>query len=78
MSDTNILLPILALFTLCAIVVFALISKKRTDARKHDPSDPGSSISRDTPDPAFVPDEGETHKDIHPDKNSPKGPDRKI
>lgn len=65
------LLPILSLFTLGAVIVFALYSKYRTKERKADPNDPGSSLARETPDPNFMPDPKVTRKDLHPDENSP-------
>ena len=70
--NANILLPVLALGTLLVVVVFALISKKRVRDRKHDPNDPGSSLARETPDPAFRADAKETRKDVFPDRDGPK------
>lgn len=67
----DFLLPGLAFMTLGAIIVFALVSKYRTKKRKDDPRDPGSTLSRNTPDPAFQPDAKQTRKDLHPDRDTP-------
>jgi hypothetical protein len=52
--DTTILLGFLALFTIIAVVVFALVSKKRTDDRLHDPEahrdENKSTLAKDAPD----------------------------
>lgn len=40
-------LPLLTLFTLLAVCVFALWSKWRTEQRRHDPNAPKSSLARD-------------------------------
>ncbi|WP_209427365.1 hypothetical protein [Pararhodobacter sp. SW119] len=42
------LLPLLAMFTLLSVVVFALLSKKRVEERRHDPNSPKSSLAPDS------------------------------
>ena len=41
------LIPILSLFTLLALCVFALISKERTKERMRDPNAPVSTLAKD-------------------------------
>ena len=41
------MIPLLALFTLLAVVVLALISKERTLDRKRDPNAPISTLAKD-------------------------------
>jgi hypothetical protein len=52
--DTGSLLGFLALFTLFAVIVFALISKKKTEERRHDPAahrdENKSTLASDAPD----------------------------
>jgi hypothetical protein len=69
--DVTSLLPILAIGTLGAVIVFALISRYRTRQRKNDPNAPQSSLARDRPDPNFQPDATVTRKDIYPDAQTP-------
>ena len=52
--ETGIFLAILSLFTLAAVLVFALVSKRRTEARRKNPEahrDANKSrLARDAPD----------------------------
>ena len=52
--DIGYLLGFLALFTLLAVVVFALMSKKKTEDRRHDPAahrdENRSRLAKDAPD----------------------------
>ncbi len=41
------IVPLLGLGTLLAVAVFALISKERTEARRHDPNAPISTLAKD-------------------------------
>lgn len=43
------LIPVLSLITLIAVIVFALVSKARTEKRRHDPKAPVSSLAKDAP-----------------------------
>jgi len=47
--DVTTLLPVLALFTLLAVAVFALVSKKKTEERMDDPTVPKSTLAKDGP-----------------------------
>lgn len=47
--DYSWLIPFLALFTLLGVCIFALVSKERTDARRHDPNAPKSTLAKDGP-----------------------------
>lgn len=49
--DLNWFLPLLTLITLLAVVLFALLSKKKTEGRRHDPNAPKSSLAPDSPGP---------------------------
>ncbi|SDW67421.1 hypothetical protein [Roseicitreum antarcticum] len=52
--ETGYFLGFLSLFTMIAVIVFALVSKKRTEARKHDPEahrpENKSRLAKDAPD----------------------------
>jgi hypothetical protein len=48
--DLSFLVPLLALVTLLAVAVFALVSKARVDQRRHDPDAPKSTLAKDAPD----------------------------
>ena len=48
-------LPILALITLLAVAVGALVSRKKTIERKEDPSVPKSSLAEDAPSDRVAP-----------------------
>lgn len=52
--DIGFLLGFLALFTILAVVVFAVISKKKTEDRLHDPAahrdENKSRLAKDAPD----------------------------
>lgn len=52
--DTSILLGFLALFTIIAVVIFALVSKKKTDDRLNNPAahrdENKSRLAKDAPD----------------------------
>jgi H+/Cl- antiporter ClcA len=47
--DFTFIVPLLALITLLAVCVFALVSKKKTEDRRHDPNAPKSSLAKDSP-----------------------------
>lgn len=47
--DYNIYLPLLALFTLVAVMAIGLISKAATERRKADPEAPTSTLAKDGP-----------------------------
>ncbi len=46
----DILIIFLALFTLLAVLVFALVSKRRTEKRMRDENAPKSTLAKDAPD----------------------------
>lgn len=46
----NELLVFLAVFTIGAVVIWALVSKKRTEQRMHDDNIPKSTLAKDAPD----------------------------
>ena len=48
--DLSFLVPVLALVTLLAVAVFALMSKSRVEKRRHDPNAPKSTLAKDAPD----------------------------
>jgi len=48
--DLSFLVPLLALITLLAVAVFALVSKSRVEKRRHDPTAPKSTLAEDSPD----------------------------
>ena len=54
MLDLFWLLPVLTMLTLLSVIVFALISKKKTEERRHDPNAPKSSLATDGPVPGAV------------------------
>ena len=47
--DYSWLVPFLALFTLLAVAVFAIVSKNRVEKRRHDPNAPTSTLAKDGP-----------------------------
>ncbi len=47
--DFAFIVPLLALFTLLAVLVYALVSKKKIEDRRHDPSVPKSTLAADAP-----------------------------
>jgi hypothetical protein len=47
--DFPSIVPVLALITLAAVLIFALRSKKKIDERKADPSVPKSTLAADAP-----------------------------
>ena len=47
--DTSIFLPVLSVGTMFAVIVFALVSKERTERRRKDPNAPKSSLAEDAP-----------------------------
>jgi hypothetical protein len=55
--DFAYIVPILALITLLAVIVFAIMSKKRTEERLHDESVPKSTLAPDA----------SSHRDNPPD-----------
>lgn len=52
--DLQWLLPLLAMFTLLCVVVFALVSKKQVEERRRDPEAPKSSLAPDSAGPGAV------------------------
>ncbi|NEX45532.1 hypothetical protein [Pseudotabrizicola algicola] len=44
---TGAIVPFLSLLTLLAVATFALLSKARVEARRHDPNAPKSTLARD-------------------------------
>ena len=48
--DLSFLVPLLALVTLLAVAIFALVSKNRTERRLHDYNAPKSTLAKDAPD----------------------------
>jgi hypothetical protein len=46
--DLSFIVPILALGTLLAVCIVALVSKARVEARRDDPSAPKSSLAKDS------------------------------
>lgn len=55
--DFAYIIPLLALFTLLAVIVFAIMSKKKTEDRLHDSSAPKSTLAPDA----------SSHRDNPPD-----------
>jgi hypothetical protein len=47
--DFAYLVPLLALVTLLAVLIFALVSKKKTEERRNDQSVPKSTLAADAP-----------------------------
>lgn len=47
--DFTWLVPLLALVTLFAVLVFALVSKRAVEERRHDPNVPTSTLATDGP-----------------------------
>lgn len=47
--DTGTLLVVLALGTLLAVLVFALVSKRKTEQRLHDEDAPRSTLAENAP-----------------------------
>ncbi|WP_238547784.1 hypothetical protein [Meridianimarinicoccus roseus] len=47
--DIVVLLPALALVTLTAVCIFALLSKAKVEQRRKDPSVPKSTLAKDAP-----------------------------
>ncbi|MGP3698740.1 hypothetical protein [Rhodobacter sp. NSM] len=43
------IVPFLFLFTLLCGIIFALVSKDRVEARRHDPNAPKSTLAKDGP-----------------------------
>lgn len=43
------IVPILAMLSLLAVCVFALVSKERVEQRRRDPLAPKSSLAKDSP-----------------------------
>ena len=50
--DTSIFLPVLTFGTMFAVIVFALVSKERTERRRKDPNAPKSTLAEDAPERA--------------------------
>jgi hypothetical protein len=46
--DFAFIVPVLALLTLLAVCVFALVGKARVEHLRHDPAAPTSSLARDS------------------------------
>ncbi len=53
--DTTFFLPLLTMITLLAVVIFALVSKHRTEQRRHDPNAPKSTLAKDGPQGGVAP-----------------------
>ena len=47
--DVSFFLPLLTLFTLLAVLIFAMVSKARVEKRRHDPDAPKSTLAKDGP-----------------------------
>ena len=47
--NTLPLLALLSLFTLACVFVFARVSKRKVEVRRHDPDAPKSSLATDSP-----------------------------
>lgn len=47
--DSSTLIMVLSFGTLGVVILLALISKWRTEARRHDPSAPKSTLAKDGP-----------------------------
>lgn len=52
--DATFLIVLLAMFTMLAAAVFAIVSKERTEELRRDPKSPKSSLSRSSPGPSAV------------------------
>jgi hypothetical protein len=48
--DLSFLVPLLAMLTLLAFLIFAMIGKARVDKRRRDPDAPKSTLAEDGPD----------------------------
>ena len=48
--DLAFIVPILAMTTLLAVLIFALVSKKKVEDRRHDPNAAKSTLAPDAPD----------------------------
>ncbi len=53
--DFAFIVPLLALTTLLAVLVFALVNKKKTEERLQDPNAPRSTLASDAPNHASAP-----------------------
>jgi hypothetical protein len=49
MEQLTFIIPVLSMITLLAVAVFALVSKSRTERRRHDPDAPKSTLAPDAP-----------------------------
>lgn len=47
--EFSFIVPLLAMITLLAVCVFALVSKARVERLRHDPYAPKSSLAKDSP-----------------------------
>lgn len=47
--DNGWIVPLLFLVTLIAVAIFALISKRNVENRRHDPTVPKSTLAKDGP-----------------------------
>ncbi len=47
--DFAYIIPLLALITLLAVLVFALVNKRKTEERRMDPNAPRSTLAADAP-----------------------------
>ena len=47
--DYSWLVPFLSLFTILAVLVFAIVSKANIEERRHDPNVPKSTLAKDGP-----------------------------
>jgi len=48
--DVTVLIPALAMMTLLAVAIFALVSKKKVEKKLHDPNAKKSTLADDAPD----------------------------
>lgn len=46
---TEVFIPLLALFSLGAFLVFAVVGKRKTEQRRNDPNAPKSTLAEDAP-----------------------------
>ena len=48
--DMAFIVPVLAMITLLTVLVFALVSKKRVEEKRHDPAAVKSTLAPEAPD----------------------------
>jgi hypothetical protein len=47
--DVSLLVGVLALGTMLAVLVFAMVSKEKIERKRHDPNAPKSTLAKDGP-----------------------------